>query len=102
MINVQKAFAKMDAAMLTRSIVCALKAGICDANCEKIYVTAEPPGVRPTQREALDEAQAILAGSGLKMTPFGLEVNERVVAGEITSDEALAILLAHYRAKSPE
>jgi hypothetical protein len=59
-------------------------------------------GVRPTEREALDEAQAILAAQGLTMTPFALEVSERVVSGEITSKEALAIIVAHYRAEYPE
>lgn len=36
------------------------------------------------------------------MTPFGIATNERVIAGDITIEEAEAIIVEHYRAIYPE
>jgi len=53
---------------------------------------------RPTRREAFEAAKVALAAQGLEMTPFGIATNERVIAGEITDDEAIALIMAHHRA----
>ncbi len=57
---------------------------------------------RPTHREAFEAAQVALAAQGLTMTPFGIATNERVIAGDITIEEAEAIIVEHYRAIYPE
>lgn len=55
---------------------------------------------RPSQREAFEAAKVALAAQGLEMTAFGIETNERVIAGDITHEEAKAIITAHYRARN--
>jgi hypothetical protein len=66
-----------------------------------IGVPIETERHRPSQREAFEAAKVALAAQGLEMTPFGVETNERVIAGEITEEEAEEIILAHYRARNP-
>jgi len=56
---------------------------------------------RPTRREAFEAAKAALAAQGLEMTPFGIATNERVIAGEITDDEAMSLIIAHHRVRNP-
>jgi len=57
---------------------------------------------RPTHREAFEAAKVALAAQGLAMTPFGIETSERVIAGEVTEEEAEEIIVAHYRARNPQ
>jgi hypothetical protein len=54
---------------------------------------------QPTLREAQGAAIAALAAQDLEMTPFGLQVSEQIVAGEINVDDAVAILVEHHRAQ---
>ncbi len=57
---------------------------------------------RPTHREAFEAAKVALGAQGLAMTPFGIATNERVIAGEISIEEAEEIIVAHYRARNPQ
>ena len=49
-------------------------------------------------REAVADAVASLRVDGLEPSPFAVAVMQRVAGGEIDTDEAVAVLLAHHRA----
>lgn len=73
-------------------------------NIKKSAASSDAPEstirLRPTRREAFEAAKVALEAQGLAMTPFGVEVSERIIAGDITHDEAVAILLEHHRPPS--
>jgi hypothetical protein len=48
-------------------------------------------------REAVADTLASLRVDGLEPSPFGMSVLQRVADGEIDEDEAVAILIRHYR-----
>lgn len=57
--------------------------------------------IRPKQfirasHEALDDAKAILAITGGSMSPEGERLAERIVADEITDEQAIAELLRQH------
>lgn len=56
---------------------------------------------RMTQRRAFEAAKVALKAQGLEMTPFGIATNRRVIAGEITHDEAIRLITAHHHALNP-
>ncbi len=60
--------------------------------------------LKPEEREKLErgfaEADASLFLSGLKVSDFGLAVRARILAGEITFDQGLDEICAHYRPKA--
>ncbi len=52
-----------------------------------------PERYQPTLRECQQAAIALLAAQGLELDAFGLAVTERVVAGELTVDQAVQIVI---------
>ncbi|MBD5655364.1 MAG: antitoxin VbhA family protein [Candidatus Eremiobacteraeota bacterium] len=64
--------------------------------------TERAPRHVPSQREAHEAAIVALAGQGLEMDPFGIAVAECIIAGEVTEDEATALLVERYRETPPQ
>jgi len=54
-------------------------------------------GIKLSRSDALADAIASVRMEGLRITPAGLAVLEQWAAGEITIEEAKAIILALYR-----
>ena len=56
--------------------------------------------LQPDEKEKLErgfaEGEASLLLEGLRPTPFGQSLKERVLAGEISIEQAEAELLGHY------
>jgi hypothetical protein len=71
------------------------KAGFC-CLFAKTLPMAKIVERRPTQREALEAAKLAMEAQGHAMSAFAVATNERVVAGEITTEEAIALIVAHY------
>jgi len=59
------------------------------------------PGELEKLERGFAECEASLFLSGLKVSDFGLTVKARILAGEITFDQALDEICAHYRPKVP-
>lgn len=57
--------------------------------------------LRPSPAEALAAAHVALEAQDLKMSEFGRQINQDVVDGKLTSDEAIAALVDHYRIDIP-
>jgi len=51
----------------------------------------------PTLQEAFNAAIVAHRAQGLELSAFGLEIGAKVVQQEITTDEAVKIILEHYR-----
>ena len=49
-------------------------------------------------REAVDDTLASLRVDGLEPSPFAMAIMQRIADGEIDEDQAVAEILAHYRA----
>jgi hypothetical protein len=53
------------------------------------------------RRRAFEKARAIAALEGLKPSPEDLADQERVILGEISSEEAIEIIKVRYTRKEP-
>ena len=56
--------------------------------------------IQLTLSEALADAVASVRLEGLRISPDGLAVLERIAAGEITSEQARMLILAKYQRPS--
>jgi hypothetical protein len=54
------------------------------------------PRYIPSPQEAHDAARVSMEAQGLEIDEFSESVAKRVIAGELTDDEAIALLVEHY------
>lgn len=67
-----------------------------------IRVPSNEPSSREKWVRAFEEAEASLRLEGMKPSLIFYELKERILAGEITADQAVGILMAESPSKLPE